>query len=420
MKHLLKYNESEKVSIFDSNWIKFLPKSLTIKTENGEFTFSRENKIDDTLNHPIDASNLMNCLQISYYHNNLDDSDGDALANGEPDYLSFDITFVKDNNGQFANPNTLRLSVDITYGDHMQYEFTIDKPNKVSVHHYTGKNSLHDPETFWGFSNKSLQSLIDFFNRFGFETTIHDFKFIDEYPDSYQYDSPIEKGNKLEPMIMGDTKSEVDKLKGGDKVNLNHLKRFNEMIKVPIKVGDTVFGGRFKNKKVVVKKIGKNAKGDITINDKPLLKFRIIKESFREDVEINLAHLIDDGFIIDVETSFSTLDDETSDNPNYNYMIRVWLPINKSDSDYSYENSKDFNWSDIEDEFVRGLDYITEHHEIEYLYTIASREQDGYGFKRMQWDFNKLIKDGTFGFANPGKIKCLMISVISHPQLTSL
>ena len=48
------------------------------------------------------------------------------------------------------------------------------------------------------------------------------------------------------------------------------------MIEVPIKVGDTVLGGRFKNKKIVIKKIGKNKKGDITINDKPLLKFRII------------------------------------------------------------------------------------------------------------------------------------------------
>ena len=56
------------------------------------------------------------------------------------------------------------------------------------------------------------------------------------------------------------------------------------MIKVDIKVGDTVLGGRFKNKKIVVKKIGKNKKGDITINDKPLLKFRIIKEGFENDV----------------------------------------------------------------------------------------------------------------------------------------
>jgi hypothetical protein len=57
---------------------------------------------------------------------------------------------------------------------------------------------------------------------------------------------------------------------------MKYLKSFNEMIEVPIKVGDTILGGRFKNKKIVVKKIGKNKKGDITINDKPLLKFRII------------------------------------------------------------------------------------------------------------------------------------------------
>jgi hypothetical protein len=58
---------------------------------------------------------------------------------------------------------------------------------------------------------------------------------------------------------------------------MRYLKSFNEMIEVPIKVGDTILGGRFKNKKIVVKKIGKNKKGDITVNDKPLLKFRIIK-----------------------------------------------------------------------------------------------------------------------------------------------
>ena len=53
------------------------------------------------------------------------------------------------------------------------------------------------------------------------------------------------------------------------------FKQYTEDIKVPIKVGDTVLGGRFKNKKVVVKTIGKNDKGDITINGRPLLKFRI-------------------------------------------------------------------------------------------------------------------------------------------------
>ncbi len=54
---------------------------------------------------------------------------------------------------------------------------------------------------------------------------------------------------------------------------MRYLKTFED-IKVPIEVGDTVLGGRFKNKRTKVKKIGKNKKGDITINDKPLLKYR--------------------------------------------------------------------------------------------------------------------------------------------------
>ena len=50
-----------------------------------------------------------------------------------------------------------------------------------------------------------------------------------------------------------------------------------EEIKVPIKVGDTILGGKFKNKKIVVKSIGENEKGDILINNKPMMKYRIIK-----------------------------------------------------------------------------------------------------------------------------------------------
>jgi hypothetical protein len=61
--------------------------------------------------------------------------------------------------------------------------------------------------------------------------------------------------------------------------------QLTEMIKLDIKVGDTIMGGKFKNKKIVVKTIGKNNKGDITINGKPLLRFRIIKESTSNDIE---------------------------------------------------------------------------------------------------------------------------------------
>ena len=51
--------------------------------------------------------------------------------------------------------------------------------------------------------------------------------------------------------------------------------KFIEDIRVKINVGDTVYGGKFKNKAIVVKTIDRNDKGDITINGRPLLKYRI-------------------------------------------------------------------------------------------------------------------------------------------------
>ena len=57
---------------------------------------------------------------------------------------------------------------------------------------------------------------------------------------------------------------------------MKSFKQFNESIMIPINIGDTILGGKFKNKRIVVKDIGKNEKGDITINGKPLLKYRII------------------------------------------------------------------------------------------------------------------------------------------------
>jgi len=52
----------------------------------------------------------------------------------------------------------------------------------------------------------------------------------------------------------------------------------DEDIKIPVEVGDTILMGRFKNKKVVVKSIDFNDKGDLLINGRPALKFRVIKK----------------------------------------------------------------------------------------------------------------------------------------------
>jgi len=56
------------------------------------------------------------------------------------------------------------------------------------------------------------------------------------------------------------------------------FKPVKEAISIPIEIGDTVLGGKFKNKRIVVKDIGKNEKGDITINGRPLMKYRLIPQ----------------------------------------------------------------------------------------------------------------------------------------------
>jgi hypothetical protein len=58
---------------------------------------------------------------------------------------------------------------------------------------------------------------------------------------------------------------------------LTEWRKYLSEIKLDIKVGDVLLGGKFKNKRVIVKSIGKDALGQPTINGQPLLKFRIEK-----------------------------------------------------------------------------------------------------------------------------------------------
>jgi hypothetical protein len=59
----------------------------------------------------------------------------------------------------------------------------------------------------------------------------------------------------------------------------------SEDINLPVKVGDTILTGRFKNKKTVVKTIGKDEHGMPTINGRKVVTFRILKEGV--EVELN-------------------------------------------------------------------------------------------------------------------------------------
>ena len=50
-----------------------------------------------------------------------------------------------------------------------------------------------------------------------------------------------------------------------------------ENIDLDIKIGDVLLGGKYRNKRIVVKKIGVDELGQPTINGKPILNFRIEK-----------------------------------------------------------------------------------------------------------------------------------------------
>ena len=62
------------------------------------------------------------------------------------------------------------------------------------------------------------------------------------------------------------------------KVTTHQLRRIiRESLTLDIDVGDVVLTGKFKNRRTVVKEIGKDEYGHPTINGKSVLKFKIEK-----------------------------------------------------------------------------------------------------------------------------------------------
>ena len=171
MRYLRKFLE-HKISYFDKEGVNnLLPKKLEIITQDGKFILNKSNL---TINNSL--------IQFDYYQS----------VWGQPDYLQFDLYLTKVNDGDVSNSDVLKLDIDIIYGNAMVSEFTITPPNKVSVEHYTGKGSMYDPETFFGFTDESLTKLVEFFNTFGYSLKLNQFLFIDRENDDY---SKILKNN---------------------------------------------------------------------------------------------------------------------------------------------------------------------------------------------------------------------------------
>ena len=82
----------------------------------------------------------------------------------------------------------MMVYIDITYGNEVACEFSIDKTNGVKLIQDTTFHSKFDPSnTVFAFTEESLKQFVDFLNRFntGIKVSTHDLRFLDGY-DNYQ------------------------------------------------------------------------------------------------------------------------------------------------------------------------------------------------------------------------------------------
>ena len=155
-------------TIYDKSWENQLPPFITINYHGKLYKFKKDNIMLHS-----------DMVQITYASTPLDSEESGEIW-GTPDTLEFDIYFAKDN-----QTDKIRLTVDITYGDSMSCEFTVEAPNKIKVIEYTSYHSKFDSSnTVFGLVDDSLESFINFLNKFsGMKLKKEDFKFLNQYDD---------------------------------------------------------------------------------------------------------------------------------------------------------------------------------------------------------------------------------------------
>lgn len=199
-----------RISILEQDWFeKLLPNTFTIhsnpklKKLNKDLTLTDVEGQNEYVFDKNECSIDNGLVQFTYYYNGANqhsEEDKDkrpipldpnyVLENGEPSMLEFDIHFSKIGQGDiFAEDDEVKLLVDITYGNNMAVEFTIEAPNKINIIHYTSVGSKYDSETHWGFTDESIDDLVKFFNAFnhGIKVNKEDLSFLDEHYDSYKH-----------------------------------------------------------------------------------------------------------------------------------------------------------------------------------------------------------------------------------------
>ena len=119
----------------------------------------------------------------------------------------------------------------------------------------------------------------------------------------------------------------------------------NESPDLDIKVGDDILMGRFKNKRVKVKSITYNEKGDLLINGRPALKFRKVKndkkllpskttnkpsaepDSDRKGVDDEYPHHKTESKLQEAEPKFQSVHTRSSFNQTFGGWYSNYVPL---------------------------------------------------------------------------------------------
>ena len=112
-------------------------------------------------------------------------------------------------------------------------------------------------------------------------------KHFDEKDRDLLHDISLEKAIKKlkipQKLIKGNKQKLINYLTSNPQMVTQLLRLATESVDLPIEIGDTVRMGKFKNKKVVIKTIDWNEKGDLLINGRPAMKFRLEKKAEVEE-----------------------------------------------------------------------------------------------------------------------------------------
>jgi hypothetical protein len=156
-------------TIYDKRWESELSEYFIINYHGKQYKFKKDNIMLHS-----------DMVQITYASVPLNSKEQGEIW-GVPDTLEFDVYFAKNN-----HTDKIRMTIDITYGDLMACEFSVEPSNKIKVIEYTSYHSKFDPSnTVFALVDDSLQSFVNFLNKFeGMKLKKEDFKFLDQY-DNY-------------------------------------------------------------------------------------------------------------------------------------------------------------------------------------------------------------------------------------------